>query len=104
VLWPTLRERPSIRPDGAYVNWYYTQPGTKKRVPLFDEQGQRIRGKESKEAAELALAREKLSWETEATATPGGGEWLVARACSDYIQYCERGLALTSPGYLNVTH
>ena len=27
------------------------------------------------------------------TATPGGGEWLVARVCSDYIHYCERGLA-----------
>ena len=36
--------------------WYYTQPGAKKRVPLFDEGGERIRGKESKEAAELALA------------------------------------------------
>ena len=33
--------------------WYYTQPGTKKRVSLFDEDGQRIRGKANKEAAEL---------------------------------------------------
>jgi len=39
--------------------WYYTVPGTKKRVPLFDEDGQRIRGKTNKEAAELALAKEK---------------------------------------------
>ena len=37
--------------------WYYTLPGAKKRVPLFDEEGERIRGKENKEAAELALAR-----------------------------------------------
>ena len=42
--------------------WYYTLPGTKKRMPLCDEGGRRIRGKEKKEAAELALAREKLSW------------------------------------------
>ena len=34
--------------------WYYTRPGTKKRVPLFGEDGQRIRGEENKEAAELA--------------------------------------------------
>lgn len=27
--------------------WYYTEPGTKKRVPLFDEHGERIRGKEN---------------------------------------------------------
>ena len=69
-------------------------PGRKKRVPLFDEQGERIRGKENKEAAELALAREKLSWEGEAAGPPGGnGQWLVARVCSEYIRYCERGLA-----------
>lgn len=74
--------------------WYYTQPGTKKRMPLFDEEGQRIRGKANKEAAELALAREKLSWEGEGTdLASGGGEWLVARVCSEYLQYCKRGLA-----------
>ena len=69
-------------------------PGTRKRVPLFDEDGQRIRGKQNREAAELALAREKLSWEEESQGGPGGdGEWLVVRACSDYLQYCERGVA-----------
>jgi len=47
--------------------WCYTQPGAKKRVPLFDEQGERIRGKGNKETAELALVQEKLSWEAEAT-------------------------------------
>ena len=74
--------------------WYYTVPGTKKRVPLFDEQGERIRGQENREAAALALAKEKLSWEEEAAGTPGGnGEWLVARVCSEYLQYCERGVA-----------
>ena len=73
--------------------WYYTQPGTKKRMPLFDERGERIRGKGSKEAAELALARERLSWEEETASAGGGnGQWPVARVCSEYIQYCERGL------------
>ena len=73
--------------------WYYTQPGTKKRVGLFDENGERIRGKANKEAADLALAREKLSWETEAgSGATTNNEWLVARVCSEYIQYCERGL------------
>ncbi|MDB5345912.1 MAG: hypothetical protein JWP89_4289 [Schlesneria sp.] len=42
--------------------WYFTQPGSKKRVALFDEHGERIRGKGNKVAAEVALAREKLSW------------------------------------------
>jgi len=69
-------------------------PGTKKRVPLFDDNGQRIRGKEKKEAAEIALAREKLSWEGEPTSS--GGEWIVARVCSEYLQYCERGVAIGS--------
>lgn len=73
--------------------WYYTMPGSKKRVALFDEEGQRIRGKENKELAEVALARERLSWESESGGVAGGGEWIVARVCSDYLQYCERGLA-----------
>ena len=75
-------------------SWYFTMPSTKRRVPLFDEDGQRIRGKANKEAAELALAKEKLSWEEESPGSRGGnGEWLMARVCSEYIQYCERGVA-----------
>ncbi len=70
--------------------WYYTMPGTKKRVALFDEQGERIRGHENKVAAEVALAREKLSWANE-TGGSSGGEWIVARVCSEYLQYCEQG-------------
>ncbi|MFH1919009.1 MAG: hypothetical protein ABIP48_03860, partial [Planctomycetota bacterium] len=74
--------------------WYFTMPGTRKRVPLFDEDGERIRGNEGKEAAELALARERLTWEDEGHKTPNGdGPWLVVRVCSEYIQYCERGVA-----------
>src|SRR5688572_32566549 len=41
-------------------SWYYTLPGSKKRVPLFDEDGNRIRGVDNKRAASLALARVKL--------------------------------------------
>ena len=33
--------------------WYYTLPGTKRRRPLVDENGKRVRGKENKQAAEL---------------------------------------------------
>lgn len=74
--------------------WYYTMPGTKKRLPLFDEQGARIRGKENGEAAQIALAREKLTWESPGTTSVSGhAEWLVAGVCSEYLQYCERGVA-----------
>ena len=73
--------------------WYCTPPGTKQRLPLFDEAGQRIRGQENQEAAELALARVKLSGDGWPTTSPSNGTWIVARVCSEYIQYCERGLA-----------
>ncbi|QDU94466.1 tyrosine-type recombinase/integrase [Lignipirellula cremea] len=73
--------------------WYYTMPGSKKRVALFDEKGERIRGRENKEAAEVALAKERVAWSDDAAPGPGSGQWLVARVCSDYIQYCEQGLA-----------
>ncbi|MEX0866771.1 MAG: tyrosine-type recombinase/integrase, partial [Pirellulales bacterium] len=73
--------------------WYYTMPGTKKRMALFDEDGERIRGKEKKHAAEIALAKEKLAWDGDQDSSMVHyGEWLVARVCSDYIQYCDRGL------------
>jgi integrase len=63
-------------------------------MPLFDEEGQRVRGQENKEAADLALARAKLTDDGD-----GVGEailpreWVVAKVCSEYLQYCERGLA-----------
>ncbi len=83
--------------------WYATLPGAKKRVPLLDEQGQRIRGKGNQEAAEVALTRLKLSGED----WPVGKErdWVVARVCSQYIQHCERGLAngTISKGHRNGT-
>jgi len=73
--------------------WYYTLPGTKKRMPLFDDRGQRIRGKENEEAAEAALAKVKVANAWEASPAADGSRWLVARVCSEYLQYCERGVA-----------
>jgi integrase len=74
--------------------WYYTLPGTKKRIALFDDEGRRIRGQENKQAAELALARAKVAESTEPSSPSiSSGEWLVAKVCSDYLQYCQRGLA-----------
>lgn len=69
-------------------------PGTKTRMPLFDEHGGRIQGKENKIAAEVALAKEKLTWADEDDAAViGSGQWLVARVCSDYNQSCQKRAA-----------
>ena len=76
--------------------WYYTPPGSNRRVGLFDEQGQRIRGKENQAAAEQALARAKLADAAQAGGGVAGETWLVAKVCSEYLQYCERGLAAGS--------
>jgi integrase len=74
--------------------WYYTMPGTKARVPLLDEAGERIRGRDNEEAAEAALKRVRLAGLTESPeAPPPADQWLVANVCSEYIQYCQRGLA-----------
>lgn len=74
--------------------WYYTPPGTKRRVPLVHEEGKRIRGKANRQTAELALARLKATGQWRPTVEPARkGEWLVAGVCSEYIQYCQRGLS-----------
>jgi integrase len=73
--------------------WYYTPSGTKERVALFDEDGQRIRGKENREAAEIALAKAKTADRSDSAGPPNSRQWLVAKVCSDYLQYCERGVA-----------
>ncbi len=70
--------------------WYYTEPGTKKRVPLLDEQGERIRGKANKEAARRALARIKLADELASPSPAASGEWTVARVCDVYLQDLHR--------------
>jgi hypothetical protein len=79
-------------------------PGTNRRMPLYDENGERIRGKDRREAADLALAKEKLIWNDEGDSN-ATGDWNVARVCSGYIQYCERGLAngTISQGHRNST-
>jgi len=74
--------------------WYYTPPGTKRRVPLVDEEGNRIRGKENRQAAELALARVKVAGEWRPKPEPAeADEWDVARVCSEYIEHCKSRLA-----------
>lgn len=73
--------------------WYYTPPGTKRRVPLTDEVGHPIRGKENRNAAELALARVKVTGQWRPTLEPAReGEWIVAKVCAEYIDYCRRGV------------
>jgi integrase len=74
--------------------WYYTPMGTRKRMPLFDEAGQRIRGKDNQELAEQALARIKLAEGRQGGEGPANhGPWLVAQVASEYLGYCERGVA-----------
>ena len=75
--------------------WYYTLPGTKKRVPLLAEDGSRIRGRDNQEAAEHALARAKVSGEISAGQVPNQ-DWIVARVCSEYLHFCERSFAAGS--------
>jgi len=82
--------------------WYYTHPESKKRVPLFDEDGNRIKGKENKKTAEIALTR--IMHPGDGQATPlqvPESEWLVAKVCSEYIKNCEYRL---SKGALSTTH
>jgi integrase len=62
-------------------------------MPLFDENGQRVRGKSNQEAAETALAKVKVANETDPAAATGHERWPVAKVCSEYLQYCERGVA-----------
>jgi integrase len=83
-------------------SWYYTVPGTKGRVRLVDEQQRPIRGKDRKVDAELALARLKVTGKWRPTPRMTIAEnWIVARACSDYLQECERRAA---QGTLNIEH
>ncbi|QDU27246.1 Phage integrase family protein [Anatilimnocola aggregata] len=81
--------------------WYYTLPGTKKRMPLFDEQGERIKGLARRDGAERAFAKIKVTLADNGPGYVPEGEWIVARVCSDYLQYCERGVskATTSAGH-----
>ncbi len=84
--------------------WYYTPPGTSKREPLLDDQGQRIRGLHNRREAELALARLRVEgqWRPEPE-TRQEGQWTVAQVCSKYVGYCKRGEAsgTLSAGHLD---
>lgn len=71
-------------------SWYFTPPGTKKRVRLLDTSGRPIRGKENNQQAELALARVKVdgNW-LPAPGQKERGVVHVAKVCSRFIEYCE---------------
>jgi integrase len=105
----TQRGKTRRRPRGSAWHWrqtdgwYFTPPGTKRRVALKDAEGRRIRGKENRQAAELALARLKVDGRWRPEAEPAAeGQWLVGRVCSEYIGHCRRGAAAgsLSQGYL----
>jgi len=73
--------------------WYFTPPGTKKRVRLVDTGGRPIRGRDNSQLAELALAQVITD-----------GNWLptpeqnqtrvvqVAKICSRFLEHCETRL------------
>ncbi|MCH7727832.1 MAG: site-specific integrase [Planctomycetes bacterium] len=75
-------------------SWYFTPPGTKRRVRLHDEDGHPIRGKGNRQVAELALARIKAAgnWRPEAQDN-GEDSWLVAKICSLFVEHCEQRTA-----------
>jgi hypothetical protein len=75
--------------------WYYTLPGTEKRRSLYGKDGERIWGRKNQEAAEHALTRVKVSGELH-VGQVSDQQWIVARVCSDYFQYCERSVAAGS--------
>lgn len=74
-------------------SWYYTLPGTKRRMPLFDDDGARIKGLTNRLAAERSLAKIKVTLADEGPQGVINGEWIVARVCSEYLQYCDRAVA-----------
>ncbi|ADB15973.1 hypothetical protein Psta_1295 [Pirellula staleyi DSM 6068] len=71
-------------------------------MALFNEQGERIKGLAKNFEAEQALARIKVGLADNGPGFTPEGEWIVARVCSDYIQYCERGVlkGTTTSGHL----
>jgi integrase len=80
-------------------SWYYTAKGTKRRVPLLDDRGKRIRGHDNKQAAQLAFARVRLKGglkpmaEALVTEPTQSIMWSVARVCSEYIEHCRHAVA-----------
>lgn len=76
--------------------WYYTLPGTKKRMPLFAESGERIRGRDQQPIAEQALARLQVSGELNGPGPVAARDWIVAQVCSEYLEHCSRSVAAGS--------
>ncbi|MBA2115025.1 tyrosine-type recombinase/integrase [Bremerella alba] len=71
--------------------WYFTPPGTKRRVRLVDERGNPVRGQSSIDQAELALARVKAAGDWRPEVKPAEeSDWIVAKVCSIYIENCEK--------------
>jgi integrase len=73
--------------------WYFTEPGTRKRVPLYDAAGQRIRGREQQAQADEALA--KLQTPRLTRQNPQltlAQQWTVQRVCDTYLQYCAKSV------------
>jgi integrase len=79
--------------------WYYTPRGTKRRVPLLDDQNKPIRGADNKQAARLALARVRLKQglaplvDDDSVITTSAAPWTVARVCSEYVVHAEQAVA-----------
>ncbi len=72
-------------------SWYFTPPGTKRRVRLVDERGNPVRGQSSIDQAELALARVKAAGDWRPEVKPAEeSDWIVAKVCSIYIENCEK--------------
>jgi integrase len=76
-------------------SWYYTANG--ERLPLFDEEGKRVRGVGAKQAAGLALARVRLRQGLNPTSeqepTAPNEAWSVAKVCSKYIDHCRTAVS-----------
>jgi len=85
--------------------WYYTEPGTKRRVSLYDENGERIRGLENREAANDAMARVRLARDLTPPKPGESGRWTVARVCDLYLedlhQTATKAWAKQVEGWLN---
>ncbi|HTN77276.1 MAG TPA: tyrosine-type recombinase/integrase [Pirellulaceae bacterium] len=61
-------------------------------MSLFDDEGERIKGAGNHAAAERALAKVKVTLADDGPEALTRDEWIVARVCSEYLQYCERSL------------
>lgn len=76
--------------------WYYTSPETKRRVPLRDKRGRIIRGKDQKQAARSALARERVGRSRTSSVretSQNNASLCIAQICAEYIARCERAEA-----------